>query len=661
MNTLRFCKKRILTAAVFILLFVVPVFLVYDSDLCGKKVLAVYCLGIGLAGLSLCLTWKPSEKWMRLYSRALLLISPFITFFCVEFVNYNHILKNVHNNLGENSWLAKIMNVVIYFIIYLVLYAISNRVWFTVIFSNVFCLGFAILNQILLDFRGTPITPDDFMALHTALGVAGQYTFFVTARILAVLLAGAWLCTLAVHATWHEESSRKRWAITLVLLLVTGGISYTMVFTEVLADHDLKAYHWKQKKSYKRFGTALGFVLNLPEMIIREPAGYSEEAVEQLGVQYEAEQENSLSREDMPNIIAIMNESYSDLDVYGDLQTDEEYMSFYDSLKENTVKGNLIVPTYGAGTAKTEFEFLTGYSCGLLPSTSMPYQNYIKKSTPSLATTLKNMGYSAIAMHPEDGGNWNRDVVYPYLGFQRFDALDAFEDKEMIRGYLSDASDYKHLIKVFEEEKAQGKTFLFNVTIQNHGGYLMEGFDSTVHITNMKKDYPKAEQFMSLMKKSDQALEELIAYLETVEEPTVLVMFGDHQPKVEGRLHRRLMKKAGYSSDEREACDYTSAFLIWANYDIEEEEGVEISSNFLSTKLMDVIGMKKPPFYSYLSRLMEQYPVFSPYVVKDGEGENRDVKKFFDERSDDLLNQYRLFQYNGLFGENCKDEVYINK
>ena len=40
----------------------------------------------------------------------------------------------------------------------------------------------------------------------------------------------------------------------------------------------------------------------------------------------------------------------------------------------------------------------------------------------------------------------------------------------MREAYVTDSSDYKEVIRLFEE-KGEEKLFLFNVTIQNHGGY----------------------------------------------------------------------------------------------------------------------------------------------------------------------------------------------
>ena len=103
----------------------------------------------------------------------------------------------------------------------------------------------------------------------------------------------------------------------------------------------------------------------------------------------------------MPNIIAIMNESFSDLNVVGDLQTSEDYMPFIRSMTKNTIKGQLMVSPFGGYTCNTEFEFLTGLSMGVLPRGSVPYLQYVAKQYPfSLPSHLDELGYMSVAVHP---------------------------------------------------------------------------------------------------------------------------------------------------------------------------------------------------------------------------------------------------------------------
>ena len=89
------------------------------------------------------------------------------------------------------------------------------------------------------------------------------------------------------------------------------------------------------------------------------------------------------------NLIVIMNESFSDLRTYPNFKTDTELMPGIDALKENTQKGSLLVSVKGGTTANTEYEFLTGNSCVLSPSTVV-YNSFIKLNQFSLHKPLVN-------------------------------------------------------------------------------------------------------------------------------------------------------------------------------------------------------------------------------------------------------------------------------
>ena len=149
-----------------------------------------------------------------------------------------------------------------------------------------------------------------------------------------------------------------------------------------------------------------------------------------------------------PNVIAVMNESFSDLSVLGDFKTNQDYMPFYHSLKKNTIKGNMYMSSFGGQTANSEFEFLTGSSMAFLPGGSVAYQYQVKDELGSLTTTLKEQGYQGMkALHPYLASGYNREVVYPLLGFSDFLSDVDFKEPEMLRRFISDKENYKKVIE----------------------------------------------------------------------------------------------------------------------------------------------------------------------------------------------------------------------
>ena len=134
-----------------------------------------------------------------------------------------------------------------------------------------------------------------------------------------------------------------------------------------------------------------------------------------------------------------------------------------------------------------------------------------------------------IHWHPYKAHGWNRDTVYPLIGFDNFlDETSMNPNGEKFRGWYSDAEDYNKIIDIFNKKKAGQPLFLFNVTIQNHGGYLIadKNFKEEIKIKD-EKATDTANRYLSLIHESDRAFEKIINYFKNQKEPTIVVMFGD--------------------------------------------------------------------------------------------------------------------------------------
>lgn len=325
------------------------------------------------------------------------------------------------------------------------------------------------------------------------------------------------------------------------------------------------------------------------------------------------------------NLICIMNESLSDLRVAGDFGTNQEYFPFLGRLQKNTVRGNLCMPVFGAWTSNSEFEFLTGDSMALLPSGVIAYQFYVKPETGSLVSTLKAQGYEAVAMHPYPAANWNRDRCYANMGFDEFVAGEDYEGCETIRNYVSDRADYQKIIeRVEQKQDPDDRLFVFNVTMQNHGGY--EGtygnFEEDVWLTGgMQGKYPKAEQYLSLIRQSDEAFRELTEYFENQKEPTMIVMFGDHQPGIEDEFYDEIYGTPSENVPlEERLMWYETPFVIWTNYEQPERDMGRLGAVFLSSYVLELANLELSPFQKFLLEMSKSVRVVHPVGCygKDG-------------------------------------------
>lgn len=358
-----------------------------------------------------------------------------------------------------------------------------------------------------------------------------------------------------------------------------------------------------------------------------------------------------------PNIIAIMCESFADLRTVGNLETNIEVMPFIDTLEKDAIKGSAYVSTYGGGTANSEFEFLTGNPMAFLPNGSVPYQQYIEESTGSLACILKKQGYSAIAVHPFTGSGWNRPSVYEAFGFDDFLSDEDFINPIMLRQYISDESSYDKLIELYEAKPEGQPIFLFNVTMQNHGGYVPrnDNFEGEIKITSPAGDFSDVEEYLSLAHESDEQLKELVDYFSRVDEPTVIVFFGDHLPKLKNSFYDTLLgKDLTTLSPEEMVKLYQTPFVVWANYDIPEQEIEAMSLNYLSSLVLKTAGLPMPDYNYFLNDLFTAFPVISPLTVMSADGTiYPNVSAAADPSG--LLKEYAILCYNNLFDKTDRD------
>ena len=548
--------------------------------------LTSYVLVIGFWGLVV-VDFKISEKLYKVISIAIFALTPF---FCMQ-------IAMILSGAAEYSFGIYFINVMFYVSIMAIILAITRSLHWSAIITTIISYVFNLASFVVNVLRGTPLIPSDFLAIGTAAQVAENYTFEMRYPIIAATIIVALLIVLAARFSYKPNFRHKN------IVFPVCGVSIVLVFMLSLSavDYsDVDMDFFDQYHANNTHGTLYSFYINVRKMILHKPDGYNEEEAKSLLAANKNEETDEI--QDNPNIIVIMNESFADLKTVGDFETNEDYMPFVNDMSKNTIKGQLLVSPFGGYTCNTEFEFLTGLSMGLLPNGSTPYLQYASKPYDfALPSYLSEKGYKTVALHPYLGRCWNRQKVYDLMGFDEFISIDNFdklipEDEwEYIRYYISDRTSYKGIIKSLEEKDKDEKLFLFNTTMQNHGGYTYDGAEfPTITISDMQGRYKETEQYLSLIRESDEAFKELINYLKRYDERTVVLMFGDHQPAVEQEFFEELYgKPLSKLSLEELQQRYKIPFVIWANYDIESKSNVQTSPNFLSNLILDTAGVPK--------------------------------------------------------------------
>ena len=692
-------KTRLLAIAVtvFIIIFVaVNRSLYLDPELeieYGRLLLVLSMLGGVAAGLLIAVKPGVDEKHKKLVNTVMFLIMPIFSMQMVECFNGNFVW-----NFSVKTGIA---NYMIYLVFYLICYLITGKYHLTGLIINIFLYVWSLINYFVELFRGTPFVPMDILSVKTGLSVSDGYTYSLSWNIIlgTIVFLMVYLFNRRIQNIKPERIKSK-----VVLRCSAAGylavVLLSFFFTDFSTNTGYKPDFWNQSRGYHNTGSFFNFCLNTKYLVVGKPSGYDasraaeyvDETLEDYGVDPDSDTSTSLltgendytASGETPNIIYIMNESFADLGQLGDLETNEDYMPFIHSLTENTVKGYLSMPVFGAGTSNSEFEALTGNSMTFLPAGCNVYQSYIKREIPSLVSTLQTLGYSRTAYHPYYGTGWNRESVYSLMGFEDFISLEDFvsqstldtyqqngdvEEYEallaqehpgediLLRRFVSDAYDYQMVEEMYENRDASRPFFIFNVTMQNHGGYGVSyrNFEQDIHITNLSGFYPQAERYLSLVKESDAAFESLVEYFSNVDEPTMICMFGDHFPSVEDEFYEEML---GSSLDEltveQEQKRYATPFVIWANYDIQEAEVDTISANYLSTLLAQTAGLPMTQYQKYLSVLYQSLPVIDlvGYIDSDGEYYESGAETPYD----DLLHQYNCIEYNALLDKTDRDD-----
>ncbi len=526
--------------------------------------------------------------------------------------------------------------------------------------QSIFFMVVGLANYYVLSFRSAPIMPWDVYSVGTAMSVAGDFQYTLERRTVLVLI-GFVLLILAESVVDLELKGAGKWRRRIWGIRIAGASVFAALlcsFTHMLhLDSTILKYGMYDKLftptvMSKRDGTAVAFLMELRYVSVDKPAGYSAAAAEEILAPYGGEATAQEAPDTLPNIIVIMNEAFSDPAVLGAFETNMDYMPYIHSIlrgnTDNTISGFLNVSVLGGNTANTEFEFLTGNTMAFLPQGSVPYQQYLKREMPSLASHLRSLGYETVAAHPYNSTGWDRNKVYPLLGFDEIYFIKDYKNPEKIRKYVSDRACYDKIIELYESKPDGTPLFMFNVTMQNHSSYTDEfdNFHPDIEVSGSSSG--ALNNYLSLMKISDSSIQYLTDYFSDADEDTMIVFFGDHQPtnSVVSNIWKLNGKNGSALSADDEACRYKVPYFIWCNFEIETETGADTSSNFLAAKLLETAGIPMTAYENYLMELSKDYPVITSIRTENAQGQSTDTANVMDG-----LNDYAILQYDCIFGK----------
>jgi phosphoglycerol transferase MdoB-like AlkP superfamily enzyme len=396
----------------------------------------------------------------------------------------------------------------------------------------------------------------------------------------------------------------------------------------------------------------------------------------------------ALKEGEKADIVAIMNESFSDLAILGDFKTNVEILPFTSRLDTDIRLGTSHSSVVGGGTANSEFEFLTGASMGFMEDGSIPYEEYISEDLPSLARVLGEQGYETMAMHPYWDDAWSRKTIYPKLGFDRMKFQEDFIHQDKVRNFISDKALYDEILMELGRGTGKDNQFIFAVSIQNHGDYVQnpeDNFEPGVLLyevrgqkirdektgeflesfledredgllagfspANKIRFIESTEEYLGLIRESDRALAYFVNQLKYRERPTLLVFFGDHQPAE--RVAQVFTHGGDCPVENRRKVPY----FIWANYDIDEVFDQVSAMPYIAAEALPLAQAKPSTWFHFLDHVHREYPTINSAYYMNLRGQIGPVH-FYD-NNPMRLRQYQVLQYNYLFGgETRREELF---
>ena len=553
-------KPRLIKAAILLLCFGVLIGMAwYYSEFSAKD--CAILVGICVLTLAIYMIDMPVHPVIRILFALVIPVGCFYTF------------ETLTHQMSTMIELAKRLNIAFYYWLFLFVFFIAGRTSISMAICVSAIAAIGVGNYFVVMFRSNPIVPWDIYSFETAMSVADNYVFSVD-WALAEHIA-MFILMLIVGVRTNIRLSKKILRPILTVAMCIPAYFYISYLWQDNLERNtgLNDTLFNAKYMHSKDGFFVSFILDIHFLQIEEPKNYSDEYA--LSLLNEQEVEKVEAPEELPDIIAIMDETFSDPAVLGEFETNKDYMPFVHSILRgevaNTISGYTDVSVLGGNTANSEFEFLTGNSMAFFPNGSVPYLQYIRDGISTIVPQLEEYGYTTYGTHPYRAKGWNREFIYDLMGFdyRYFQGSFPFEDK--LRNYVSDEADFKSILEW--RNNTEGPFFMFNVTMQNHSNYGgdFDNFDPQI-VAKFKNTSSNKylNKYLSLMYETDQDVASLLSELSQSDRKTIVVFWGDHQPN--DYVVRPIYKEYGLDFDnqtyEQQQQRQKTPFFIWANYDI---------------------------------------------------------------------------------------------
>ena len=531
---------------------------------------------------------EPVYKWMNRLSLLLHFVLACLINFLIEVISRLSIFEAWDYMVGTP--LVFLYNAFLIFATFSIVYLVRRRMFARILLS-VFWLFLGTCNGYLLTKRVTPFNAQDLKVLSDALELTGNYfnTFELVMIIIGIVALVLWIVSM-----WRRGG---QFTGKMHRILALGGVAVSfavcVVLTNVAVDKRvISNYFGNIAFAYEDYGFPYCFSASLFNTGINEPSGYSEEMMAEISNNGEiTKNETGREEDELPNIMFVQLESFFD-------PTEVEWLRFSEDPIPNLRKlfseystGYFKVPSVGAGTANTEFEVLTGMSMRFFGPGEYPYKTYAKtKVLESAATALTSLGYGAEALHNNGGNFYSRAQVYNNMGFDHYTSKEFMNILQTTpKGWATDDILVPNIMESMDT--TEGQDFVFTISVQGHGDYPTEPtLENPEIIVSGVEDEGKRnawEYYVNEVHEMDKFVGELIEAVESRNEPTVLVFYGDHLPTMDLE-----------AKDLKSRYLYNTNYVIWDNIGLEKQDS-NLAAYQIMAEVFDRLDIHSGTVFNY--------------------------------------------------------------
>ncbi|MBD5117936.1 MAG: LTA synthase family protein [Clostridiales bacterium] len=509
------------------------------------------------------------------------------------------------------------------------LYAATGRAWLAYLITALPVLGLSLGNYYKLVFRDDPVLASDLLILGEAGNMAGKYHLFLDRKLamalLPALMAGVALFLLARgRPRLPVRGGIAAAALIASLALIPVYGSDSIYNKNANADH---INPWSATQQYISRGLMYPFLHSIKTAMPTPPEGYSEKEAAAMLAEY---QDADIPEDKKVNIVGVMLEAFTDLSGYESIELQTDPYAYFHALEAESYTGNLLTNIFAGGTVDTERAFLTGMA---------PNDINYRSNTSSYVWYLKSQGYQTFGDHPSNRWFYNRVNINSYLGFDQYRfAEDHY--KPLVGTDTAFDNVFFHEMTaaaVDRIENGDGPVFSFSVSYQGHGPYSdnicwwgeVDDYVANYDLTQEERTI-LANYFGSVMS-TQYYVSEMVDVFRTMDEPIVVVVFGDHKPWLgnSNSVYNSLGIDLSRMSVDSFYNYWSTRYLIWANDAAKEVighdmvgEGPDISPCFLMNVLFEQLGWEGDAYMRAVEPIRQELPMvhrYGSYLTADGE------------------------------------------